>query len=45
MKEVFESGITCYTTFFPTTKVILNLDFRRLVIYNEGWLYIGKDDL
>lgn len=28
MKEAFDTGITCYTTFFPTTKVIINVDFR-----------------
>jgi len=26
MREIFDSGITCYTSYFPETKVIINLD-------------------
>lgn len=45
LKKIFDSGIKCYTSFFPTTKVVINTDNGKLVIYNKGRLYASKDPL
>lgn len=26
MRDIFDTGIVCYTSFFPTTKVVINID-------------------
>lgn len=45
IKEIFEGGIKCYTSFFPTTKVVMNIENRKMVIYNKGRLYMSTEPL
>lgn len=45
LKEIFDGGIKCYTSFFPSTKVVMNIENRKMVIYNKGRLYLSTEPL
>ena len=43
IKEIFYTGITCYTSFFPEIKTKINLYEEKFYLYKSGSLYCSKN--